>query len=248
MKNLSDVRLKLCLIFKKKFKVAAILSSQQTLFTESYTGSWIYQNNSHEIFRHFELFIDSLTQILTEICQFKKNWPILLPGDVINDVMKHMYIIVFHKLLILMHRKFNDHIFARFFIIMKNAVISFIKIYRRPTLRPSYDVIDDVLMTFFWHNLGQSFHIWGKIETVFDISNFQYGRHFELGHFFSTRSITGSWIYQKDSQEHFRYFELMIDAVAQMLTEIYHFQNVTYFVILWRDQRRHECVKYNLHN
>ena len=26
--------------------------------------------------------------------------------------------------------------------------------------------------TFFWYDLGRSFHIWGKIEAVFNISNF----------------------------------------------------------------------------
>ena len=45
-----------------------------------------------------------------------------------------------------MHRKFNDNIFARFVVIMKNVVISFIKEYRGATLVPPYDVIDDVII------------------------------------------------------------------------------------------------------
>ena len=45
-----------------------------------------------------------------------------------------------------MHRKFNDDIFARIFVIMKNVVISFIKEYRGPSLRPPCDVIDDVIV------------------------------------------------------------------------------------------------------
>ena len=44
-----------------------------------------------------------------------------------------------------MHRKFDDDIFARFLVIMKN-VISFVKEYRGPTLRPPCDVIDDVII------------------------------------------------------------------------------------------------------
>ena len=59
------------------------------------------------------------------------------------------------------HRKFNDDICARFLVIMKNVVISFIKEYRGP-LRPPCDVIDYVIIMkilFFWHNLGRSFHI-----------------------------------------------------------------------------------------
>ena len=45
-----------------------------------------------------------------------------------------------------MHRKFNDETFARFFVIMKNVVISFIKEYRGATLMPPRDVIDDVII------------------------------------------------------------------------------------------------------
>ena len=43
-----------------------------------------------------------------------------------------------------MHRKFNDDIFGRF-LVMKN-VISFIKEYKGPILRPPCDVIDDVII------------------------------------------------------------------------------------------------------
>ena len=50
-----------------------------------------------------------------------------------------------HKLMIPMHRKFNDDIFARFLVIMKN-VISYIKEYRGPTLTPPCDAIDDVII------------------------------------------------------------------------------------------------------
>ena len=44
-----------------------------------------------------------------------------------------------------MHRKFND-IFASCLVTMKNVVISYMKEYRGPTLRPPCDVIDDVIM------------------------------------------------------------------------------------------------------
>ena len=59
-----------------------------------------------------------------------------------------------------MHRKFNDDIFARCLVIMKND-ISFIKEYRGPTLRSACDFIDDVIIMkiLFWQNLGRSFHI-----------------------------------------------------------------------------------------
>ena len=48
--------------------------------------------------------------------------------------------------MILTHRKFGDDIYARFLVIMKNVVISFIKEYRRPTLRLPCDVIDDLII------------------------------------------------------------------------------------------------------
>ena len=79
-----------------------------------------------------------------------------------------------------------------------------------------------------------------KLCLIFQI--FQNGRHFELATNFFTGSYTGSWIYQKDSHEYFRHFELLIDAVAQILTEIYQFQNLTYFVTWWRHQWHHEYI------
>ena len=70
------------------------------------------------------------------------------------------------------HKKFSYDIFARFLVIMKNVAISFTKEYRGPTLKPPCDVIDDVITMkiLFWQSLGQSFHIWGQIEAVFNIS------------------------------------------------------------------------------
>ena len=87
-----------------------------------------------------------------------------------------------------------------------------------------------------------------KVKLCLIFQNFQNGRHFELATNFFTGSFTGSWIYQKDSHEHIRHFEFLIDAVAKILKEICQFQNLTYFVILWRHQWRHECAKHKLHN
>ena len=91
---------------------------------------------------------------------------------------------------------------------------------------------------FFWHNLGRSFHMWGQIGAVFNISKFSKWPPFWARQTFFTGSYTESWIYQKDSYEHFRHFELLIDAVTQILTEIYQFQYLTYFVT-WR---RHQSM------
>ena len=51
-----------------------------------------------------------------------------------------------NNLMIHMHRKFSDDIFARFLVIMKHVVISFIREYRGTTLKPPCDVIDDVII------------------------------------------------------------------------------------------------------
>ena len=145
------------------------------------------------------------------------------PGDVINNVMNMYLLKCSHNLMIPMHRKFNDDIFVRFLVIMKNVVISFIKEYWGPTLVPPCDVIDDVIImknTFLgiiWDDLFIS-EVKLKLCSIFQ--NFQNGRHFELARNFFTGSYTGSWIYQKDRHWHFRHFQLLMDALAQILTEI----------------------------
>ena len=232
-----------------KFSKWPPFSACDKIFTGSYTGSWTYQKDSHEHFGQFELLIYALAQILTEIYQ-SKNLTYFVTRWRYQWRHEYMYL---HKcsdnLTIPLHRKFCDDIFPCFLVIIKNVVIPFINKYRGPTLRPPCDVIDDVIIMkiLFWQNLGRLFHIWGQIETVLNISKFSKWPPFWARDFF-TGNYTGSWIYQKDCHEHFRHFELLIDALAQILTEIYQFQNLTYFVILWRHQWRHECVKHNLHN
>ena len=90
------------------------------------------------------------------------------------------------------------------------------------------------------HILGRSFHIWGQIADMFDISKFSKWPPLSGRDKLFTGCYTGSWIYQQDSHEYFRCFELLIDALAQILTEIYQFQNLTYLVTWWRHQWRHE--------
>ena len=81
-----------------------------------------------------------------------------------------------------------------------------------------------------------------KWKLCLIVKIFQNGRHFELATNFFTGTYTGSWIYQKDSHEHFGHFELLINALAQILAEWYQFKNLTYFVTWWRYQWRHEYV------
>ena len=129
-----------------------------------------------------------------EYINFEK-WPTLWPGDGINDVMNtHLYEYI-HNLMIPMHRKFNGDIVARFLVIMKNVVISFIKEYRGPIFRPPCDVIDDVFImknTFYgiiWDHLFIS-EVKLKLCLIF-----QNSCHFEFATNFFTGSDTINWIY-----------------------------------------------------
>ena len=82
-----------------------------------------------------------------------------------------------------MHRKFNDDIFARFLVIMKNVVISSIKEYRGTTLRPPCDVMDDVVimkLLFFGIIWDDLFISEVKLKLCLISKKFQNGRHFEL--------------------------------------------------------------------
>ena len=97
----------------------------------------------------------------------------------------------------------------------------------------------EIFFGIIWDDFFISDIKW-KVCLIFQ--NFRDGRHFELWTNFLTGSYTGSWIYQKDRHEHFGHFELLIDALAQILTEIYQFKNLTYFVTWWRYQWRHEYV------
>ena len=66
-------------------------------------------------------------------------------------------------------------------------------------------------------------------------------------HTFFTECDTGSWIWQQDRHEHIRYFELLIDALSEILIEMWQFKNLTY-LCPGDHQWRHEHVKHNLHN
>ena len=155
-----------------------------------------------------------------------------------------------YNLMIHMHRKFNDDIFARCLVIMKNVIISFIKnIESRFWSHPVTSSMTSSSWKYFFGIIWDDLFISeGKLKLCLIFQNFRNGHYFELATNLFTGSYTGRRIYQTESHEHFRHFELLIDALAQILTEIYHFQNLTYFLTWWRHRWRHECVKHNLHN
>ena len=91
-----------------------------------------------------------------------------------------------------MHRKFDDDIFVRCLVIMKNVVISYVKEYRGPTLRPPCDVIDDVIIMkklFLGIIWVDPFISEVKMKLCLIFQNFQNGRHFEVATNFLPEAI-----------------------------------------------------------
>ena len=125
--------------------------------------------------------------------------------------------------------KFEDDIFGRSIVIMKNVILSFIKEYRET-------MTSSLWKYFFLHNLGWTFHCWCQIEAVFYIWTFSKWPPFWGRKEFFTWSDTGIWICYNDGHEHLWHFELFIDALAQILTELLEFKVLTYFGTLWRHQ------------
>ena len=123
--------------------------------------------------------------------------------------------------------------------IMENVTISFKHEYRRETLTSRCDVIGDIIimkiilvydlhtiLLYLLSNLGY-------IENCEIFKNFQNWRKFEVGANFFIISVTGNELCYLDSQSNFLRFELLIDVVAQKLMELWHFQNLTYFLTSW---------------
>ena len=50
---------------------------------------------------------------------------------------------------------------------------------------------------------------------------------------FFVKTVTGSMLYQPVSQWHSLHFELLIELVAQKLTELWRFKNLAYFFTWW---------------
>ena len=58
-------------------------------------------------------------------------------------------------------------------------------------------------------------------------------RNFEVVTNFFVKTVTGSMLYQSISQWHSLHFELLIELVAQKLTELWRFKNLAYFLTWW---------------
>ena len=135
-----------------------------------------------------------------------------------------------------MWTKFNDDWLKPRIYIAENVTISFKHEYRRPTLMSRCDVISDVI------NIKINFS--GIISDDLSISdakinlskifwNFQNGRHFEVQAIFQTGSCTEFGVLHQDRPCLSLHFELLFDVLAQKLTELWRFQNLTYFLTSW---------------
>ena len=151
----------------------------------------------------FDLLCDLLTSSMMSWIQLYRNIVIIL----FNLSTGSLTMITLYVLLIIMIK------------------VSFMKEFRGSTLRPSCDIIDDVITTkiFFGMIWDDLFKFGVKMKLCLIFRNFQNGRHFEVATNFFTLSNTGSWIYQPDSHGHFRHIisEILIDPTADILAEIY---------------------------
>ena len=132
-----------------------------------------------------------------------------------------------------MYTKFD--IFVRSSVITKNVFFSLIKEYRETSLRSLCEVIDNFItmkIVFFLHNLVLSFYFCCQFEAV----TFSRWLPFWGRHEIFTGSDTEIWICYKYSHEHLWNFELLIDALVEILTELLQFKVLTYFRTLWRHQ------------
>ena len=138
-----------------------------------------------------------------------------------------------------MWTKFSDYWSKTVTCIAENVTISFKHEYRREILTSRCDVIDDIiimkiiLMDDLHTTLLYLLSNLGYIENCEIFKTFQNWRKFEVGANFFVISVTGSEVCYLDSQSNFLRFELLIDVVAQTLMELWHFQNLNFFLTSW---------------
>ena len=203
-----------------------------SFLTRSPSENWVQRLNNQSNSLHFELLIDVLAQILSELRQFQNltyfctSWPSYLTFDLVHlqdDVRTRLHI----------WTKFSDDWQKTATCISENVTISFKHEHRRPTLTSRCDVISDLI------NIKNT--LFGTISDDLSISDvkmnlskifrkFQNGHHFEVRASFYTGSCIGICIIQQDRPCYSLHFELLIDDVAQIFTKLLQFQNLTYFL------------------
>ena len=192
---ISEVKLKLCLIFQN-FQNGRHFELATNFFTGSYTGRRIYQKDSHEHIGHFELLIDAVMQIMTEIYQFQK---FDLFCDLVTSSMTSWICIHIIVVIIWWYICTGSLMMISLLVVQLSWKMLLFHSYRNIEGRLWGHLVTSSMTSsswksFFWHNLGRSFHIWGQIEPVFNISKFSKWPLFWARDKIFTESYTGSGI------------------------------------------------------
>ena len=86
-----------------------------------------------------------------------------------------------------------------------------------------------------------------KLQLCLIFQNFQNGRHIQVATNFFYRMLYRKLNVPESWPLAFPIFWAFIDPLTPILTEIYQFQNLIYFVTWWRHRWRHEWMTHNLH-
>ena len=115
--------------------------------------------------------------------------------------------------------------------ITQNVTISFKDEYRRHTLTSRCDVIGENhfggWFTYYLFILDVKLRLYWKLRIFLN------WRKFEVQANFFVISVTGCLVCYLDSQSNLLHFELLIEVLAKKLTELWQFQNLTYFLTSW---------------
>ena len=115
--------------------------------------------------------------------------------------------------------------------ITQNVTISFKDEYRRHT---DVTLWRNWWKSFWWMIYILSFYTWCQIEVILKIAIFfKLTKIWGTVELFRHNCVTGSLVCYLDSQSNLLHFELLIDVLAQKLTELWQFQNLTYFLTSW---------------
>ena len=132
--------------------------------------------------------------------------------------------------------KFGEGMSKHWWIMCENVLIWLKHEYRRLTLSSCCDVISDVInmkMLFLWQIEYVLPISDDKLELSIIFQKFEKWRNFELAANIFSKHVTGNWVCYVNSQEQFLNFELLIDVLAQKMTELWQFQNLIYLLTSW---------------
>ena len=124
-----------------------------------------------------------------------------------------------------MWTKFSDGWSKTATCITENVTISFKHEYRRPTLTSRCDVINDVI------NIKSPF--WRLISGGLSISNVKMNLSQIFHGDLLNRKLYRKLSLHQDRTCHSLYFEILFDVLAEILTELWLFQILTYFLTSW---------------